>query len=292
MLQRCKRLSSKTFLFCTLMFPAFAISEAQQDTVEAHRQFVEHWTAQTARRAQWLASKGLTENYQQIRAMLTLDLLKELFPTLPRPDGKLHFFEKIRLDQLAQELAVRYTPKTIRNLQQRGLDPIRNALIGAPTPAQFYEMSDDVIIGEVVAAKTPANLGDGYLTTVTIHVKDVLKGSLQKGDTIYLRQINGQVNDTLWKSQPDEVVRAVYGGLYVPPPHVPLLLHLSKKLYGLQVVTTDNTPDLSRAFYIQRLAPFRVEGSQLRYLGHSSAAEAKLPNSISEIRDVAVKYKD
>jgi hypothetical protein len=123
------------------MLPAFALSEAQQDTIEVPS------IAQTERRAQWLASNGITENYQQIRAMFTEELLKEFLPMHPNAAKD---FNKTRLDWVAQELAVRYTPETIRTLQQRGIDPLRNSLIGIPTPAHFYEMSDDIILGEVL----------------------------------------------------------------------------------------------------------------------------------------------
>lgn len=257
---------------------------ATADSIPADSETTNDYKTQISRRTDWLKSHGKFDNYRAIRELFTTQRISEIFPRWSQENPSL---AELFADQQAQDLSVLYTINDIQQLRTRGIDVLKvyNEL---GTIESSILSSELIIVGEVVDADYNADLGDGYASTVKVKVTEILKGT-PVADTIYIRETSGRTGD-FDRTLAGDLVSRVDVHFEVPPAGTQLLLHVSRHLYPLRVLSAGYVPASDRnVYYIKQRVPFRVEGDSLipppdgHLVGNN-------PTRLSQVREYSKKY--
>lgn len=140
--------------------------------------------------------------------------------------------------------------------------------------AEHAAMSDAVLLVEPLGFDVSDPLGDGFLTTITARVVEVLKGSFGPGEIVKIRHIAGQDEAGRWQVATHDSLFEAFGHLR-PRPGERLLLFFNRDFYRQQAEARGGKPI---AGYISgskyRVADGRIENS----------SDLPMPDTLDELR--------
>lgn len=238
------------------------------------------------KRAKWIRSKGLEENYDSIREMITGGWIAKKFPARFADSRE---FMEVRMDSYSQELATIFQVQDILQSKARGIDVLK-AYISPSTLQDWILRSEALVVASFVSGDVDADRGDGYLSTMVFEVVEELKGTVPS-KKIYLRQTTGIQSDSTIASTPGEVVVKGEGRDFIlPAAGTRFLLSVSQGIYPLRVLQQGRIPaNHNVPFSVDQATPMRIEGDSLvRISEHGSIL---FGTRLSELREEARKLR-
>lgn len=193
--------------------------------------------------------------------------------------------EALLLDQ-AQRLALTgFTVGKIKSLEARGIniaDAVEADFLGSLE--QYAALSEVVVLARVSKVATE-NLGDGFLSSITLDIEEVLKGSLADPTAVVVRELSGSTGGDTRITYSHELTDGSLGKRY--------LLFLSNGLYAASAARHGATAEPSN-YYVHHRLGYRVDES-----GKLSAIEVGPPEvagglaeAKTRIAKVALAFKD
>lgn len=170
------------------------------------------------------------------------------------------------------------------HIEDKGIDLVR-AITGDIRPLdEQVLMADLVLIADVIDFSETEHPGDGFRSSITVVVHEVLKGNAP-ADTLFIRQRSGLVKD----ETDEQAARALY-----PSRGERYLLLLSGGMYRFFVASRDPAAEavpeseLAQHFSIYRFYP--MEGSKLLWNGYSRGDTRRAFRDVRKLHDMLAKF--
>jgi hypothetical protein len=253
-----------TSLFCLLALsttPSAGLGQPFDRSNEGFtRRYLTERQAEFARRAALLREQGLLEELKAMRSLVFLRMPPVEGQPGIEPDTRAAL-NRVFAERIALQLVeLGRTAREVEALEKRGFDLVRIVSEMGPSPKLIGPavLSEDVVVGEIVAIDTKAELGDARLTSITFRASETLSGTMKPGERVIVRLASGCKPDGQTcsgvSSEPD--VRSLRAGER-------FLLFLSSAAYVQQArVKGHKVPSGGRyAFNMTEL--IRVEGERL-----------------------------
>ncbi len=221
------------------------------------------------RRKAWIDSLGLTEDTQIIRTQLEETKRDDYW-----------------LERVSQNLAAQYGAKEIARLKSLGIDIIaaytHPERVNSQSAERLIAGSDIVFIGEIIKVNTNAYDVDDFASTVTVRVREMLKGDTSLR-IVNIRRYGGQLPDSMgrYSTSDFDVTRKTSQ-----------LFQVSKALYPLRVIDREKTPiSASPPFYIVQANPREIQSDGSLGLPDGCLFGEVPSYKIEEIRAAAAQWR-
>lgn len=276
-------------LFGTLLFPMDVIAQDVASPVIGSRppRPSGGMSERNNIREKWIQEKGFSSQVDTIRQLVVLDL--------PADSGVLDsinapIYQRTLAERYAQDLAVVFGAAKVKELKARGVDLPKAAAVGMQASLeQIISISELVVVGKVIKSDPRVDLGDGYYSTTTFEVEEVLNGTAKIGQEIRLREGSGDQWGMMTRSTSDVAGRSDGKGNYAVP-GTKFILFISSRLYPFfSYMLTQKNVEHSDTYYVSQWMPLELMRDRVMHPPGLINRES-LPKTLQDARNAAKSY--